>query len=77
MATTLGERLFPSESADSLSTVLFRVDTTLLAFIKSPVEVGNYGAAYRFLDATLFVGWSAGAAVYPVLARLLPDSHPR
>jgi O-antigen/teichoic acid export membrane protein len=57
-------------------TVLLRVDTAMLALFKSNVVVGNYGAAYRLFEASLVVGWSVTAAVYPVFSRLSRDSEP-
>ena len=57
-------------------TVLARVDTAMLAFFKSDAVVGNYSAAYRLFEATLVVGWSVTAAVYPVFSRLTRDSEP-
>jgi O-antigen/teichoic acid export membrane protein len=56
--------------------VLFRVDTAMLAAFKPKDVVGDYGAAYRLLEATLFVAWSVGAAVYPVFSRLTVTSDP-
>lgn len=56
--------------------VLFRIDTSMLAAFKPKDVVGNYGAAYRLLEATLFVSWSVGAAVYPVFSRLTTTSDP-
>ena len=57
-------------------TVLLRVDTAMLALYKSDAVVGNYGAAYRLFEASLLVGWSVTAAVYPVFSRLKRDSEP-
>lgn len=57
-------------------TVLLRVDTAMLAFFKSDAVVGNYSAAYRLFEATLLVGWSVTAAVYPVFSRLTRTSDP-
>jgi O-antigen/teichoic acid export membrane protein len=56
--------------------VLFRVDTAMLAAFKPARAVGDYGAAYRLFESTLFLGWSVGAAVYPVMARLTRDTWP-
>lgn len=50
--------------------ILFRVDTVILAAFEPAAVVGDYGAAYRLFEATLFLGWSIGGAVYPVLSRL-------
>jgi O-antigen/teichoic acid export membrane protein len=57
-------------------TVLLRVDTAMLAVFKSDAVVGNYGAAYRLFEASLLVGWSVTAAVYPVFSRLTRSSKP-
>ena len=57
-------------------TILLRVDTAMLAFYKSNVVVGNYGAAYRLFEATLLVSWSVTTAVYPVFSRLTRSSDP-
>ena len=56
--------------------VLFRIDTAMLAAFKPKHVVGDYGAAYRLLEATLFVAWSVGAAVYPVFSRRTATSAP-
>jgi O-antigen/teichoic acid export membrane protein len=48
----------------------------MLALYKSNAVVGNYGAAYRLFEASLLVGWSVTAAVYPVFSRLGRDSEP-
>jgi O-antigen/teichoic acid export membrane protein len=55
---------------------LFRVDIVILQLLESERVVGQYGAAYRLFEATLFVSWAVGAAVYPVFARYLgqPDA---
>ncbi len=56
--------------------ILFRVDMTMLAAFEPHDVVGDYGAAYRLLEATLFVSWSVSSAVYPVFSRLTPTSAP-
>lgn len=56
--------------------VLFRIDTAMLAAFEPKDVVGDYGAAYRLLEATFFVAWSVGAAVYPVFSRLTTTSEP-
>jgi O-antigen/teichoic acid export membrane protein len=52
---------------------LIRLDATLLGFLKggggNSSEVGIYGAAYRLVDATMFISWSFGGAMVPWLAR--------
>ena len=77
------ERWWPLMRASSaiglagvFTVVFFRIDTVMLAAFKSQDVVGNYGAAYRLLEATLFIAWSVGAAVYPVFSRLTTTSDP-
>jgi O-antigen/teichoic acid export membrane protein len=54
-----------------LQVTLFRADAVILQIFKSDSVVGEYGAAYRLLESTLFVSWAVAAAVYPVLSRLV------
>lgn len=56
--------------------VLFRVDTVILSLLESEAAVGLYGATYRLLDATLFLTYSLGTAMLPVLSRLGPKTVP-
>jgi O-antigen/teichoic acid export membrane protein len=56
--------------------VLFRVDAAILASFRSDAEVGQYGAAFRLFESTLFLSWSVGTAIYPVLSRLTPSTEP-
>jgi O-antigen/teichoic acid export membrane protein len=58
------------------ATVLFRIDVALLAALDSDEAVGEYGAAYRLFEATLFISWSVGAATYPVFSRLTRSTEP-
>ncbi|MEK6274214.1 MAG: flippase [Actinomycetota bacterium] len=62
--------------AGVFAVVLFRIDTAMLAAFEPKDVVGDYGAAFRLLEATLFVAWSVGAAVYPVFSRLTMTSDP-
>ena len=66
----------PVGVATVASLVLFRVDTVMLAAFKPSDAVGNYGAAYRLLESTLFLSWAVGAAVFPVFSRLTPRTEP-
>jgi O-antigen/teichoic acid export membrane protein len=72
--------LLSAAAAIGLTTVfaviLFRVDMTMLAIFEPSEVVGHYGAAYRLLEATLFISWSVSGAVYPVFSRLSPTSSP-
>jgi O-antigen/teichoic acid export membrane protein len=56
--------------------VVFRIDTVMLAAFEPDAVVGEYGAAYRLFETTLFLSWAVGAAVYPVLSRSSRTSAP-
>jgi O-antigen/teichoic acid export membrane protein len=72
---TLFAAAAPVGVATVLALLLFRVDTAILALFESDEIVGNYGAAFRLFEATLFISWAVTSAVYPVLARLSPGSE--
>ena len=61
------------------STLLLRLDTTILGFFEGTDngQVGVYGAAFRLLEATLFLSWSFGSAVLPWFARAGDDAPER
>jgi O-antigen/teichoic acid export membrane protein len=61
----------PIGLAGLLFTFLLRLDTVLLSFLKSGdnTQVGVYGAAFRLVEATMFLSWALGAAMLPWLAR--------
>ena len=67
---------FPIGVASVFSTILFRADMAMLAVMKSAEAVGEYAAAYRLLETTLFLSWGVGSAVYPVYSRLGPGRSP-
>jgi O-antigen/teichoic acid export membrane protein len=67
----------PLGIAGVFGTIVFRVDTVILAAFEPAAVVGDYGAAYRLFEATLFLGWAVGAAVYPVFSRLRPGDRLR
>ncbi|MGI8873790.1 MAG: oligosaccharide flippase family protein [Egibacteraceae bacterium] len=53
-------------------TVLMRVDVVLLGVLtggEDNNEVGFYGAAFRLVEATLFISWAFSSSVLPWLAR--------
>jgi O-antigen/teichoic acid export membrane protein len=53
---------------------LIKLDATLLSFLKDNEAVGHYGAAFRLIDATMFLSWSFGAAILPWFATQRDDS---
>jgi O-antigen/teichoic acid export membrane protein len=73
----------PIGIAGFLFSVLLKVDASLLGFLggqDASEEVGVYSAAFRIVEATMFLSWSFGAAALPWLARhdhqaAVPLSH--
>ncbi len=63
--------------AIALSLVYFRVDTVLLALLRSPEEVGFYGAAYKFIELSALVGGAAAISMFPPLARFVAAGDER
>ncbi len=55
--------------------VLIRLDAVLLSFLvggggdRSNSELGQYGAAYRLVDATMFLSFAFTGAIYPWFSR--------
>jgi O-antigen/teichoic acid export membrane protein len=66
----------PVGVATVLALLLFRADMAILALFEPESVVGNYGAAFRVFESTLFVSWAVTTAVFPVLARLTVSSRP-
>lgn len=62
----------PFAVQDVLTVLIFRVDAVLLSLLTVDAAVGRYGAAYRLVEATMFVGFAlngAFAAMYVYLTR--------
>lgn len=63
----------PIGFASLLFSVLLRLDAALLGLLTGGggdnSEVGVYGAAFRLVEATLFITWAFSASVLPWLAR--------
>jgi O-antigen/teichoic acid export membrane protein len=60
-------------------TVLVKVDQVLLSFLEGGdnSEVGFYGAAFRVVEATMFISWSFAAAFLPWVAHRGPEEAER
>lgn len=52
-----------------LNLVYLKTDILLLSFLKSPVEVGLYGAAYKVVDVLVTIPFMLGGTVLPILAK--------
>jgi O-antigen/teichoic acid export membrane protein len=62
----------PFAAQEVFGVVLFRLDAVLLSLLATQAAVGLYGAAYRLMEATLFISWAlngAFAAMYAYLGR--------
>lgn len=53
-----------------LGLIYFKIDTLLLSYLKGSYETGLYSAAYRFLEALVFIPSAVATAAFPVLSRL-------
>lgn len=53
-----------------LGLLYFKVDALLLSYLKGAYDVGIYGAAYKFLEAIVFVPSAIVTALFPYLAKL-------
>lgn len=63
--------------AIALSQIYFRIDTILLALLRSSEEVGFYGAAYKFIELAVIFAAAATASMFPPLARFVGEGDPR
>jgi O-antigen/teichoic acid export membrane protein len=59
-----------------LGQLIFRFDTLLLGVLAASTAVGAYGAAYRLLEAALFISWSIGSAALPMFSYLPGRGEP-
>ncbi len=53
-----------------LGLLYFRIDAVMLSYIRGSYETGIYGAAYRFLEAVIFIPSAFSMALFPVLSRV-------
>jgi O-antigen/teichoic acid export membrane protein len=66
----------PFALTDVLGPVLARLDAVLLSLMATSAAVGRYGAAYRLLEATFFIGSAVTGAFTAMYARLSPTTEP-
>jgi O-antigen/teichoic acid export membrane protein len=52
-----------------LNQSLLRMTVIMLGFLAGSAAVGEYGAAFRLIEATMFVGWAFGGAILPWFSR--------
>lgn len=68
---------FPFGAQEMLGQVIFRLDIVILAAFAASAVVGDYGAAFRLIEATLFIAWSVGFAAEPMFAYVEADDGAR
>lgn len=57
-----------------LGLLYFRIDAILLSYLRGSFETGLYGAAYKFLEAVIFIPTAFSYALFPVMAKLHEDN---
>jgi O-antigen/teichoic acid export membrane protein len=62
-------QLAPFALTFGATTIYYRADILILAQVRSPAEVGLYGAAARFLDVTQALALAGAGAMLPHLSR--------
>jgi O-antigen/teichoic acid export membrane protein len=67
---------FPFAVQDVFNAMLFKLDAVILSLMAAEAAVGRYGAAYRLLEATMFIGWALNGAFVAMFAYLGRDSEP-
>ncbi|MBI2334907.1 flippase [Candidatus Daviesbacteria bacterium] len=53
-----------------LGLIYFRIDTLMLSYMRGNFETGIYGAAYKFLEAIIFIPGAFSVVLFPTLAKL-------
>ena len=73
----LWKEMAPFAAAGLMGLIAFRVDLVMLRELSEPLyadqRAGAYGAAYRILEAGLFVPGAVAAALFPALVRRTAD----
>jgi O-antigen/teichoic acid export membrane protein len=72
----LAQQTLPYGAQDIFGVLLFKVDAVILSLLATEAAVGRYGAAYRLLEATLFVSWALNGAFAAMYARLGRETVP-
>ncbi len=66
----------PFAIQDVFTAMLFKLDAVILSLLATGAAVGLYGAAYRLLEATMFIGWALNGAFVAMYAYLGRDTDP-
>jgi O-antigen/teichoic acid export membrane protein len=63
--------------AIALGQIYFRVDTVIVALLRSAREVGLYGAAYKFLELAEVISAAVAVSIFPTLSRFAAEKDER
>ncbi len=64
---------FPLGLMSILNSTILRLSVVVLGFAAASSAIGEYGAAFRLIEATMFVSWAFGGAIQPWFARHTGD----
>lgn len=67
----------PLAAAQGFGQLYYRMDTVLLAALRSPREVGAYAQAFKYVELTQVVASSVATSAFPPLARFAAEGDPR
>ncbi len=70
----LSRNSFPVALALIFNLIYFRIDIFILAYTRSTVEVGIYGLAYQFFEASLSIPIFIANTLYPLLSKLYTEN---
>ncbi|HNR95997.1 MAG TPA: oligosaccharide flippase family protein [Anaerolineae bacterium] len=74
-ARSMAHESLPLMLNSLLSRVFFQVDVLLLKPLRGDVEVGYYGAAYRYIRALDIIPSYFTMAIFPLISRMAESSH--
>ncbi|MCL4366893.1 flippase [Patescibacteria group bacterium] len=61
---------FPYGILGAMGLIFFKVDSIMLSLFRGNYETGIYGAAYKFLEASLIVPNAVSFSIFPIMAKL-------
>jgi O-antigen/teichoic acid export membrane protein len=73
---TIWQQSWPLGLILILNTIYFRSDTLLLAWLRTPQEVGLYGVSFRLIENLLFFPAMFGGLLLPKIAGALSHNSP-
>lgn len=67
---TIFKASLPYGILGALGLIYFRIDMVMLSYMRGAYDTGIYGAAYKFLEAVVFIPSAVSAAIFPVFSHL-------